>query len=225
MSWRRDYRVLSGDMILQEKQLYQITLALAGITQAASLIKELAQTGKTDEAAWQTSIYSVFQTNPPDIMAVYHDNLDGIKWGLEKLIAQMETPTVLMQSRYMLAIMRLQKKISRSGNVLKMLTTRLEQAQKQVDYFSLLHPMVIANLADIYINIIRTLRFRIIIFGNKRILTTPETMEKIRALLLAGVRSSVLWRQVGGSRLQLIFSRAKISAMAKKILAGFTQPS
>jgi high frequency lysogenization protein len=43
-------------------------------------------------------------------------------------------------------------------------------------------------------------------------------MEKVRALLLAGIRAAVLWRQVGGSRLQILFSRAKIKAAAEKIL-------
>lgn len=208
---------------MQDKQLYKITIALAGIAQAASLVKELAQTGKADDVAWQASIYSLFQTDPPDIMAIYGNNMDGIKWGLEKLIDQMQTPTVLPQTRYMLGMMRLQKKISRSEKMLRVLSTRLDQTKKQVEYFSLTHPTVISNLADIYLNTISTFRFRIIIWGNQRILNASENMEKIRALLLAGVRASVLWRQVGGSRLQLIFSRAKICNMAKKILAGLEQ--
>jgi high frequency lysogenization protein len=210
---------------VQDKKLYKITLALAGIAQAASLVKELAQTGKADDIAWEASIYSLFQTDPPDMMAVYGDKLENIKWGLEKLIAQLETPTVLPQTRYMLGMMRLQKKISRSQKMLDLLSRRMDQAKKQVDYFSLLHPTVISNLADIYLKTISTFKFRIIIWGNQRVLTASENMEKIRALLLAGVRSSVLWRQVGGSRLQLIFSRAKISSMSKKILAGLQQPT
>ncbi|HSW94461.1 MAG TPA: high frequency lysogenization protein HflD [Gammaproteobacteria bacterium] len=205
---------------MQDKQLYKITLALAGITQAASLVKDLAQTGKADDAAWQASIYSLFQTDPPDVMAVYGNHPDGIKLGLQNLIAQMESQTVLPQTRYMLGMMRLQKKISHSKKMLHLLSSRLNQTKKQVDYFSLTHPTVISNLADIYQSTISAFRFRIIIWGNQRILTASENMEKIRALLLAGVRSSVLWRQLGGSRLQLIFSRRKISGMAKKILAG-----
>ncbi len=45
-----------------------------------------------------------------------------------------------------------------------------------------------------------------------------KTWKKIRALLLAGIRSSVLWRQMGGSRLQFIFSRQKIKKTAEKLL-------
>ncbi len=208
-----------GDITVQEKQLYNITIALAGIAQAASLVKELAEAGKTDEIAFQSSINSIFQMNPPDTLSVFGGDLQGIKFGLEKLISVLEPPTVLVQTRYMLAIIRLQKKISSSSAIMRLLTQRLDQAKKQVEYFSLLHPTVLANLADIYLAIISTFKFRIIIWGNQRILTAPDNMIKIRALLLAGIRASVLWRQVGGSRFQLIFSRAKISNMARKILA------
>lgn len=41
---------------------------------------------------------------------------------------------------------------------------------------------------------------------------------KIRALLLAGVRSAVLWRQVGGRRWQLFLWRNKFAKLAKKLI-------
>jgi high frequency lysogenization protein len=203
-------------MILSDK-LYNTTLALAGIVQAAALVKELAQTGKLDETAYKATIYSLFQTQPENILAVYN-GLPGIKYGLEQLINILEPSKMPAQARYMLSLMRLQKKIWRSAEVTETLTLRLNQTKKQVDYFSLLHPTVIASLADIYLSIISTFKFRIIIWGGKRILSTAENMEKIRAILLGGVRSAVLWRQLGGSRLNLIFSRKKINAMAHKIL-------
>lgn len=199
--------------------LYKRTIALAGIVQATSLVKDLAQQGKADEAAFTASIYSIFQTDPDDIPAIY-GNLAALKYGLENLIALLSPTATSLQMRYLLAIIHLQKKISRSPKMLTAMAQRINQTKKQVDYFSLTHPTVIANLADIYLNTISTFRFRIVIWGSQRILSVHENMEKIRALLLAGIRSSVLWRQMGGSRFQLIFSRAKIKAMAEKILAS-----
>jgi len=202
---------------LQDK-LYNTTLALAGIIQAVSLVNELAKSGKINETAYEASIYSIFQTDPKDLLAVYQ-GFPGIKYGLEHLTQLLQKSTAPIPIRYMLSLMRLQKKISRSPKMLDTLSQRLNQAKKQVDYFSLTHPTVIANLADIYLNTISTFQFRIIIWGSQRILTAPESMEKIRALLLAGIRSSVLWRQMGGSRLQLLFFRGKIKAAAEKMLA------
>ena len=37
-----------------------------------------------------------------------------------------------------------------------------------------------------------------------------DNAAKIRALLLSGIRSARLWRQLGGHRWQLIFSRRKL---------------
>jgi high frequency lysogenization protein len=113
----------------------------------------------------------------------------------------------------------MQKKIMNHPNLFKRLNQRIQQAKKQSEFFSLTHPTVVANLADIYLDAISPFNFRIMMWGNQRILGVNENMEKIRVLLLAGIRSTVLWRQVGGSRWQLLFSRSKIKTMAEKILA------
>lgn len=198
---------------------YNTTIALAGIIQAVSLVREVAQTGKINEAAYQASIYSIFQTEPNNIASVYQD-LSGVKLGLEKLVhifsARTDTTRTLM--RYTLSLVHLQRKISRSPKTLLQITQRINQVKKQVDYFHLTHPTVIANLADSYMNTISAFKFRIIIWGSQRSLSTTDNMDKIRALLFAGIRSAVLWRQTGGSRLQLLFFRAKIKATAEKIV-------
>lgn len=202
---------------MQDK-LYKTTIALAGVVQAVSLVRDLAQTGQLNEDAYKSTIYSLFQFDAATVPAVY-GGLNGIRYGLERLIHLLEPRKPSTQTRYMLSLIQLHKKIWHSPAVKKLLTQRLNQVKKQVEYFSLLHPTVIANLADIYLNTISTLKFRIIIWGHQRTLTAPENMEKIRALLLGGVRSVVLWRQVGGSRLQFIFSREKMRAMAQQILS------
>lgn len=204
---------------MQDK-LFNTTIAFAGIIQAVSLVRELAQTGKADDAAFQASIYSIFQTDPKDTLSVY-GGIAGIKPGLERLITLFSDSPKESRSlmRYAMSLIHLQKKIMRSPSTLDTLSKRLNQAKKQVDYFSLTHSNVINNLADIYLNTISTFHFRILIWGSPRILNTSEVMEKIRALLLAGIRSAVLWRQSGGSRIQLLFSRAKIKAMAEEILS------
>lgn len=206
--------------------LDNITIALAGILQAIALLRELTQTGKTHEEAFQASIYSIFQLDPQNIASVYGGKY-GVKLGLEKLTHTFDTTQGMdhLQSRYMLSLIHLQKKLMRSPKMLDSITKRLQKTQKQVEYFHLTHPTVIANLADIYLNTVSTFKFRIMILGNQRVMHVRENMDKVRALLLAGVRSAVLWRQVGGSRLQLLFSRAKIKTNAERILAQIeTQP-
>ncbi len=197
-----------------------ITIALAGIIQAINLAREIAQIGKVDDAAFQTTLHSLFQTHPENVADVY-GGLANLKSGLERLITILNSKaTASAQTiHYMHSVINLQRKINASKKISSILIQRINQAKKQVAYFSLTHPTVIANLADIYLNAISPFRYKFFIMGNQRFLTINENVEKIRALLLAAIRSSVLWRQVGGSRLQLIFFRGKITKTAKKLLS------
>lgn len=201
-------------------KLYNTTLALAGMVQAAALVRELAQTGKVNEAAYQASIFSIFQTEPNDLPSIYGD-LSAVKLGLEKLTHTFSPRASSSRTimRYIVSLLYLQKKLARSPKLLDQVTQRINKTKKQADYFHLTHPTVIANLADTYVTTTSLFKFRLVIWGTQRSLSVTENMDKIRALLLAGLRSAVLWRQLGGSRLQLLFSRAKIKAMAEKILA------
>lgn len=203
-----------------EDKFDNITIALAGIIQAISQAREIAQTGKVDEESFQITLNSLFQTHPEKIVDVY-GGLANLKPGLEKLISTLntKTTTVAQTIHYMHAVMRLQKKIMSSEKISSALIQRINQAKKQVAYFSLTHSNVIASLADIYLSSIKPFRFKFFIVGNQRMLSINENIDKIRAILLAAIRSSVLWRQVGGSRLQLIFFRGKITNTAKKLLS------
>jgi high frequency lysogenization protein len=207
-----------------QKNIDHITIALAGMLQAVALMRELTQTGKTHPQAFEASMESIFKLNVQTVSAVF-GGLEGVKLGLEKIVHAFDTTqsTDRLQSRYLLSLIHLQKKLSRSPAVLAQLIKRLEKTQTQVNYFSLTHPTVIANLADIYLHTMQTFKFRILIIGNPRVLHVKENLAKIQAIMLAGVRAAVLWRQMGGSRLQLLFARAKIKATAEKLLAELNQ--
>lgn len=209
---------------MQDK-LYKTTLALAGMVQAVLLVKDLAQLGKADDAAFHASIQSIFEMDPKDVSSVF-GGVRGIRLGLTTLLGTLNGEPEQGQPllRYIMSLIHLEKKIRHLKPIQDSLKKRITQTKKQVDYFELTHPTVITNLADIYLNTISTFRFRIIVWGNPRLLNTSEIMERIRALLLAGIRAAVLWRQVGGSRLQLLFSRKKIKNMAKEILVQIKEP-
>ncbi len=115
--------------------------------------------------------------------------------------------------------MHLERKLMNNKEVFKLLARRVKYASSQAIYFSETHSTVLASLADIYLSTLGTLPFRVQVLGQAKLLNQPEIINKVRALMLAGVRSAVLWRQMGGSRLQLFFSRSKLVQMAKQSLA------
>lgn len=202
-----------------QQQLEEITIALAGMLQSIALIREISHTGKCPANFFQASIYSIFQINPQNTVATF-GNLNNIELGLQKIIQTFDTAREVdrAQHRYLLSLIHLQKRLVRSPESLTQLSQRLQRTLKQVEYFHYTHPNVLANLADIYLHTISYFRFRIMLSGTKRNLEVKENMEKIRALLLAGVRAAVLWRQAGGSRLQLFFMRSKIKKTAELLL-------
>ena len=59
---------------------------------------------------------------------------------------------------------------------------------------------------------------RIQVTGEPIILKQKNNQHTIRALLLSGIRAAVLWRQVGGKRRNILFSRKKIVDTAKQLL-------
>jgi high frequency lysogenization protein len=54
--------------------------------------------------------------------------------------------------------------------------------------------------------------------GEHNHLSNPDNANKIRALLLAAIRSAVLWDQCGGSRWQIMFNRKAFIAEAETIV-------
>jgi high frequency lysogenization protein len=211
---------------MDQENLDKVTIALAGLFQAVGLVCELTQTGRLQDDAFDSCIFSIFQTEPKDVVSVW-GGYSQIRLGLEKIVQTFDVSSQPdpLQHRYLLSIIHLQKKLTRSPKLLHQLSGRLKQIQKQVDYFSLSHPTVIANLADIYLNTVSPLRFRIMVVGNQRIMSVKENLDKVRSLLLAAIRATVLWRQLGGSRVQLLFSRTKLRKNAERLLTQIEQSS
>ncbi len=196
------------------------TLALAGVFQAAALVKQLAKTGRVDELSFSGSIESIFKIDAENVIDVYQD-LNKLTVGLNELIrlfTQNKNPKDPDIARYVFSLLHLEKKLSHQPKMLSTIRTGLERAATQAQYFSSTHNNVMANLASLYTDTLSTFSFRIHVTGEPVYLTQTVILNKIRALLFAGVRSAVLWRQLGGSRWQLLVSRGNLIEIAKEWL-------
>ena len=56
--------------------------------------------------------------------------------------------------------------------------------------------------------------------GRPQYLKNERTVNWVRTLLLAGLRSAMLWNQLGGGRFELMFGRKKIMQEAESLLMG-----
>lgn len=211
-------------MILREfrvsKNWQDITLALAGVFQATALVDQVARTGQVPADAYKCSIESILDLNPENTLAVYGGNIENLRTGLEIMRELLRPGSQSHREilRYGLGVLHLQKKLAGRRDMLNVIGSRIEQAAQQVQHFSSTHDNVIANLGTLYTETLSTFRFRIQVNGDYNYLQQQRIANQIRALLLASVRSAILWRQLGGNRLQLLFNRKDIAQQVDNLL-------
>lgn len=195
------------------------TIALAGIAQTAALVQQLATTGAADTKALEASIGSLFVSDEHGVANVY-GGLSGLKLGIERLNDQMSGLTIANpeQARYAASLVFLENQLSKQPAMLKTIFAGIERAQSQSEHFGLLHENVLANLGNIYHTTISTMQPRIMVNGEQEYLSKPDVVNKIRACLLAGIRSAILWKHCGGARWKFLFYRKKIQAELQILL-------
>lgn len=201
------------------------TLALAGILQATKLVQQIARTGIVDQEVFETCIQSTLRLDASSPEAVYGDAsnlLEGCKELLQQLGADKGKSDKKTRdfeiTKYVVNVMLLERKLVKRQDLLDKIKSGIEKAALQAEHFSLTHKNVIANLADLYAGSISTLKPKIMVDGEHHLLTNQDNANKIRALLLAAVRSAVLWRQCGGSRWHMLFKREKLIKEAEAIV-------
>jgi high frequency lysogenization protein len=204
---------------MQLQTITHQTIALAGVAQAAALVQQLATTGTADPTAMEVSIGSILKVDTDTVIDVY-GSLAGLQLGLEQLKLQMGNYKIANpeQARYAASLVFLESQLSKQPKMLKTISTGIEKAENQAGHFGLLHENVLANLADIYSNTVSKLQPKIMVNGETQHLTNTYTADKIRACLLAGIRSVILWRQCGGTRWKFLFQRKKIQAELQVLL-------
>ncbi|OOF37192.1 high frequency lysogenization protein HflD [Rodentibacter heidelbergensis] len=200
------------------KKYDDIVLAFAGIFQSVALINQLAMKGEVEDLeAFHTSIYSLVKTQPKNTLAVFSGKRKHLKLGLETLIEQFSTLKDRNLLDYWSGLMNLERLLNKSPETKSLVAQRIRRLPDQLAYHDLLNESVLSVMAGIYSDLISPLGKKIHIIGDAFYLQQPFIQNKIRACLLAGIRSAVLWRQVGGNKWQLLFSRGKILNTAKEI--------
>ena len=196
-------------------------VAFAAMTQAAYLVDKIATTGLCpDIEAFEASLKSIMATDSDSPIATF-GGYGPLGLGFKSMIQQLDNPDNqrnLQITKYVVGMIALEKKLTNNGSAMNLLGERINQVNRQLVHFNISDESVLANLDGIYKDIISNLGPKIQVNGNPSCLQQAVTQHKIRALLLAGVRAAVLWRQLGGQRRQLLFSRKAMIHQAKQNL-------
>jgi high frequency lysogenization protein len=204
------------------KNLKNQVLALAGVYQACQQVKKTAWKGQSDAAQLDTVLGSVFKLDSANIDDVYGGR-HRLNEGLDLLANELDPQTSshdLEIARYVIALLALHKKLMKRDDLIKIVRDGIESANTQREHYGINHPNTWAALGDIYQKSISSITPRIMVNGERAHLSNTDNAAKIRALLLAGIRSAVLWNQCGGSRLLFAFNRRNYFLEARSLLAS-----
>jgi high frequency lysogenization protein len=197
-------------------------IALAGVFQAVALVRGIAQRGGADTLAMEPSLQSIFKIDAASPADVY-GGLAHLRLGLETLIGQLDDEKRdLTLTRLGISVLRVQGKLQARSAMLGTLRDGIEAIAQQTAGSAATNPLVIGRLAQLYVDTISQLQPRIVVEGNPQFLRQETQVAQIRALLLASIRSAVLWRQLGGSQLRLLFRRRQYAMLARGLLAQCT---
>ena len=201
------------------------TIALAALFQCIEGVNQVANTGKVEPDLYQTCINSVLTENNESAESLY-GSLSNLKTGFQSMMYQLGAgqltpdgkPKDMEATRYMLSLIHLENKLNKTPDIFTKLLEGIEKTQEKLKHFDINHENITVALADIYANTISELGPKIMVKGDQAHLANPKNAAKIRALLLAGIRAALLWRQAGGNRWKLLWERGKLQKQADDFL-------
>ncbi|MCK9489685.1 MAG: high frequency lysogenization protein HflD [Xanthomonadales bacterium] len=194
-------------------------VALAGLVQAVSLALAIARDGECEPRSYAASLASTLRLHADSAEDVYGD-LGQVRSGLRLLIDQLRggqqrDANIL---RIAAAVLGLERKYARNAELQNELRQRLQALAIRHSPDDAEDPDVAAGLAQAYLATISRLTPRIRVPGNPLMLKEADTVARVRACLLAGIRSAALWRQLGGAGWQLVLQRKGQIDTAQRLL-------
>lgn len=193
-------------------------IALAGVLQAIRLVQQMANNGQSETRPLAACIDSLFRFDADTAEAVFGSARE-LEPGLRRLIAQIEgSDRDTAQTRIGMSLLQLERRFIANPTAVDAVRRGLDAIQPERDQLGPTHPTVLAKLGDLYADCISPLGARVLVQGNPVYLSQASVVGEVRAALLAALRAAVLWRQVGGSYWDFLWSRRAMAEAARELL-------
>ncbi|NND45351.1 MAG: high frequency lysogenization protein HflD [Xanthomonadales bacterium] len=196
------------------------TLALSGLFQATELVRQAANHGTWSGFAARASLDSLFCVQSQSVEDIY-GGAERLHLGLETLVLVLRGENDNLDAlRYAIGLLQIERKFRRKRGMQARVGDELERIAGE--YGELEEHERQDRQADevsrLYTETISAMQPRIVVQGKPQYLQSERTVNWIRTLLFAGLRSAVLWNQLGGSRWKLMFGRKQMLAEAEGLL-------
>lgn len=194
----------------------QRALALAGLLQSVQQVRRIATTGGSDTGALAPCVDSLFRIDAETAQDVYGGPAN-LEPGLRLLFdtasgANLRDPAI---TRIAVTLLHVERRFSRQPQLMQAVHAGILDIARQREHWGPSHPTVLGRLGELYAGTVSSLRPRVLVQGNPNYLGQPTVVAEIRAVLLAGLRSAVLWRQLGGGYIDLLLRRRQIAEAAR----------
>jgi high frequency lysogenization protein len=196
------------------------TLALSGVFQATELVRQAAWHGTWSGFAATACLQSLFILEAESTGEIY-GGAQRVKLGLETLLAILQGESRYADSlRYAVGLLQVEKKFRRSAALQQTVGRRLEEIARDGEELAQHErdDLQAGQISALYTDTISRLSPRIVVNGKPQYLKNQRTVDWVRTLLLAGLRSATLWHQLGGGRFELMFGRKTLIREAQALL-------
>lgn len=193
-------------------------LALAGLAQALKQVRRIAETGQADAAVLGTALQSVLRVDAASAADVY-GGAGNVRPGLRLLHGYLNNlPDDEQIPKLAFAVMQLERRFVNDHEMVQRVQRGIAAANVEAAHTSPTHPQVLGSLGTLYADTVSHLRPRVMVQGNPHYLGQADIVSEIRAVLMAALRSTVLWRQMGGNYLDFLLRRKQLLGAVEQTL-------
>lgn len=202
------------------------TIALAGLAQSIKVVQNIAWKGNTSETDFKALVASLLRVDADSAIEVYGGSFE-VNTGLRILKQQLDTTSSRKDPEFVsiaINVITLQRQLESSPHVMDQLSSKIAKLSKHylnAPFYqdSQLFAQLLQECSSAYEQTVSTLSNRIQIKGEPKYLKAKDNQVSVRAALLCAVRSTFLWRQLGGSRWHFLFKKKMILEAAKYLLS------
>jgi|TARA_B110000444_G_scaffold19967_1_gene16614 high frequency lysogenization protein len=193
------------------KNIDEQTIALAGLYQSCYVVSNIAWKGEYNEQDFLPLINSILQIDSTVVKDIYID-IDNINSGFIYLKKQIIGDIFTRSSetrRYIESLKILSNHLMSDQKTITLMQNLLKELEENTS--DLTTDGKAEKLSEVYQKTLSKFEPRIIVNGENKYLTDPIQASRIRTALFAGVRATLLWEQLGGSKWKLFLFKSSFS--------------
>ena len=198
------------------------TIALAGLYQACQIVSKIAWNGEYSEQELAPLINCIIKIDSTNTENIYLDvsKLEpGLVYFRKQIVGDIFTRSSETR-RYIASLNKLSDTLMSDNSCINKIQLLLKNFSEESKAMTTDQKTI--ELSNIYQQTLSKFEPRIVVNGENKFLTDENHSSRIRTALFAGVRSVILWRQLGGSKLKLLFLKGQFSKQIDNYLDSIT---